>query len=76
MVFERHALPVMAVSDNAIELTQHGDLQMVQRARGRVALNRAGQAAAEWVESFNVGLRDERFNETIFTSLAHAQLAA
>ena len=40
-------------------------------ATGRVALHRAGQAAAErLVESFNGRLRDECLNETLFVSLS------
>ena len=43
------SLPAMIVSDNGTELTSMAILRWVEGARGRVALHRARQAAAEWV---------------------------
>jgi putative transposase len=51
-----------------------GNPSLVAGATCRVTLHRAGQADAErFVESLNCPLRDECLNETLFTSLSHAQ---
>ncbi len=44
---EFRGLPLMIVSDNGTELTSHAILRMAGGARRRLALHRAGQAAAE-----------------------------
>src|SRR5437867_9462892 len=66
--------PAMCVSDNGTELTSIAILRWSQETRTEwhyIAPGKPQQNA--FIESFNGRLRDELLNETLFTSLAHAQ---
>jgi putative transposase len=68
--------PAMCVSDNGTEVTSMAILRWSQETRVEwhyIAPGKPQQNA--FIESFNGRLRDELLNETLFTSLAHAQEA-
>ena len=69
--------PKMVVSDNGSELTSNAILTWADHTRVAwhyIAPGKPMQNA--FIESFNGRLRDELLNETLFTSLAHAQAKA
>ena len=73
-IIARRGKPMMVVSDNGSELTSNAILQWADQTRVAwhyIAPGKPMQNA--FIESFNGRLRDERLNETLFTSLQQAR---
>ena len=67
--------PRMIVSDNGSELTSNAILSWADETRVAWHYIAPGKPMQNgFVESFNGRLRDEKLNETLFTSLAHARI--
>ena len=76
LVMER-GKPKTVVSDNSTELTSNAILTWADQSRVAWHYLAPGKPMQNaFIESFNGRLRDELLNETLFTSLAHAQAKA
>jgi putative transposase len=68
--------PKMIVSDNGSEFTSNAILAWADQARVEWHYIAPGKPMQNgFIESFNGRLRDERLNETLFTTLAEARAA-
>ena len=73
-ITERGARPLMVVSDNCTELTSMSILRWSKERNVEWHYIAPGKPQQNgFVESFNARLRDERLNETLFTSLPQAR---
>uniref|UniRef100_UPI001CD8D422 integrase core domain-containing protein n=1 Tax=Gluconobacter oxydans TaxID=442 RepID=UPI001CD8D422 len=65
---------LMIVSDNGTEFTSHAILKWADEMKVEWHYIAPGKPQQNgFVENFNGRLRDECLNETLFTSLSHAQ---